>query len=353
MVHIVSASPVGSLLDVVSIPLQPSRGLLAFLAAQPRGSTVAVDQFAEVPAEFSPAVNQYLIDSGPYRAALFAAIHNCGHTLLCIDDLSFITRQETLLQRAFDMAPDGLHMYRADRPSAECSGLSDPAQNQALYRLLVDAFYIRVIERTNFLIDAVVEAKPTVAILTPLVAPELYRRSHERGLPVESFNREIEVLDVYAPDESTPHFESKVFPDMDVALPTTVQRARFAVDLGRILPDRTPDYIGTWRPSVPAEGLFEMYVTERRGDAIFGSIEDSLGSAGFDGRITDNEVGFEKFYDDQAVRSGGISSEILYSGKKTGGRYHGSYGARREQGDFWLAPFHPDIAASMRIARSE
>ena len=58
---------------------------------------------------------------------------------------------------------------------------------------------------------------------------------------------------------------------------------------GRIT-DGTPDYVGTWDMD-PFEGYFEVYVQDTDGENISGVIEDVNGSASFEGKVDESEVG--------------------------------------------------------------
>ena len=340
--HIVAASPAASLMGVLPVTLQLSTGLTAFLAQQPP-CTVAIDYPASFPIRPTQIVRDHFAHDHEYEDALLAAIAKSGHEVAFVDSVSFLERQEKLLLLAFDLAPKGLNHYCDNRPTSQNSGLTDESSLRALYRLSVDAFYTREIARTNYLIEQIAALKPGIAICGHRVARALYWRSEELGLPVESYSEETSEL------FGESHFEAKAIPEQESAIEKTVKRAFNAVEHGRITPEKTPQFIGTWREEVPAEGLFELYINGVFDGKVYGNIEDALGSASFVGRITQDRIAIQKWYDEQAHESGALREPITYEGSLNGARFTGKYTCGPERGEFWLAPFTEELAREITI----
>ncbi len=115
-----------------------------------------------------------------------------------------------------------------------------------------------------------------------------------------------------------------------------------AASIGRILPHRIPNFIGSWDLENPAEGLFEIYIEQVEGKDIYGTIEDALGSASFFGRYDPEEfINFWKEYEEPATLIGASNRTLVYSGTFKDGQYKGSFGANSMSmgRDFWLREF--------------
>jgi hypothetical protein len=123
-----------------------------------------------------------------------------------------------------------------------------------------------------------------------------------------------------------------------------LERSYKAVREGRVTDDK-PDYIGTWETALEHKGLFEVFVKERIADncitRIRGTIEDCIGTAGFEGFIDGNKLLFTKRYTNALPNA--AKGEINYNGLRHGpqkdGLYVGSYDAMGCRGDFWMKPF--------------
>lgn len=114
-------------------------------------------------------------------------------------------------------------------------------------------------------------------------------------------------------------------------------RKHSAVTLGRVLHDRLqrPDYIGTWKPECRWEGLFEMSVRQRSGTEFNGIIEDTAGTASFEGKLTDDSMEFVKRYD--PLKSiDGLTEDILYVGHMKNGVFVGTFQTGVEKYPFYL-----------------
>lgn len=116
-------------------------------------------------------------------------------------------------------------------------------------------------------------------------------------------------------------------PDPVAALERELLNRKYnSVTLGRILNEKTPDYIGTWSELCRPEGLFEMYVGERTSKDLFsGIIEDKLGTADFEGRVRDDMIEFEKRYRPDQSSEDSIKDSIYYKGLLKDGKYQGMF----------------------------
>ncbi len=110
---------------------------------------------------------------------------------------------------------------------------------------------------------------------------------------------------------------------------------------------KSPDFMGIWITSNNEKGYFFINILKNDQGKIFGTIEDTLGSATFDGEITPNKIIFDKKY----IHSNGIkpAEPIHYEGKKSCSIYEGNYKALMtcfeiyNQGTFILEPYKPSI----------
>jgi len=103
-----------------------------------------------------------------------------------------------------------------------------------------------------------------------------------------------------------------------------IKRKIRLIEEGRIVNDRKPDYIGTWRVVLPSEGYFEVFVENEKNGNIKGIIEDCLGTAKFEGKLKSNEFNFVKKYDGFCHTS--ITPEpIQYESKRVDNEFHGYF----------------------------
>jgi len=82
------------------------------------------------------------------------------------------------------------------------------------------------------------------------------------------------------------------------------QRFIYAKELGRILPNQNPDFIGNFETNIPDKsksnkaGIFEIYFKENKNNSFNGKIEDCLGTAIIKGSFLDSgkTIKFTKTY---------------------------------------------------------
>lgn len=113
-----------------------------------------------------------------------------------------------------------------------------------------------------------------------------------------------------------------------------------AAEQGRILPNRQPSWIGSWRPDCRPVGLFEIYPSIKNGSKVHGQIEDCLGTATFKGEFSRDEAVFVKEYDlDSLLEEKHLvdMGPITYHGYRVSdGDYHGNYESDNGKGQFIL-----------------
>lgn len=91
----------------------------------------------------------------------------------------------------------------------------------------------------------------------------------------------------------------------------SLERSLRLLETGRVVADRTPDYIGTWSRAEPSEGYFEMFIeSQDELGNISGTIEDCLGTAEFKGKRTSGEFTFVKEYVD--FKEGAVKDPMHY-----------------------------------------
>ena len=120
----------------------------------------------------------------------------------------------------------------------------------------------------------------------------------------------------------------------------SVLRRYNAVKLGRILPDKKPQFIGSWDIDMNERGLFEVYINKKDSNGgVRGVIEDTFGSAFFSGRIANGQIKLSKLYDNLAIKNGGASEKITYYGELKNWKYEGNFNVENCHGNFWMNEF--------------
>ncbi len=214
---------------------------------------------------------------------------------------------------------------------------------EEVYRADVEAEYIHVVRREEGILRKMKEERPDVIIVgTGHADYFIVRKSdlEDDGIEFECYSRD-EIPPDHVPrlgnDYVDACFIKNAFPDHSIAVGRDRLKRKYnAAVLGCIVPGGRPDLIGTWNVSIPARGLFEMYVETQDGDLFSGSIEDTLGGAHFDGRKGDISIEFAKEYGIQAAENGAAKGPIEYRGILKNGRYEGSFNGKGTRGSFWI-----------------
>jgi hypothetical protein len=120
----------------------------------------------------------------------------------------------------------------------------------------------------------------------------------------------------------------------DMANMTLIQRYKSIINNYTVeSSEKQPDYIGSWSMQswrVPAEGFFELFITEQQGSDVKGIIKDAYGDATFTGTLVENPLNkwhgfkFKKIYDKKAHKDtrGQI---LLYDGAGSDDWFIGHY----------------------------
>jgi len=215
---------------------------------------------------------------------------------------------------------------------------------EAGYRADVEAEYIFIVGREKKILENIQKTNPSIVVMGKGHGDIIFlnRGSLEtQGISFGQYLREIAGLRNEEADPFEGWTISAVMPEFDKKLPSFItyegpdpsvvverellQRSYNAVTQMRILPERKPDFIGTWFPKLRSRGLFEVYIEERRdGGGISGTIEDILGTAGFEGHWNGQKISFKKNYD--AQKSQGQSHyPLFYQGNLENGTIRGHY----------------------------
>lgn len=84
-------------------------------------------------------------------------------------------------------------------------------------------------------------------------------------------------------------------------------------ETGRLVPDKKPDYAGTFNTTHPSEGYFELFLDSK----TTGSVVDYLGIATVEGIFTDEKIEFTKTYNNAI--SNAMKGQIKYKARKREG----------------------------------
>lgn len=314
--------------------IHPSVGLTANLYGLPEKSRVGIEYF------------QGLYSGGKLHNIDYNGIKICEQTIQywqeVLDYLHDLKHIPVFL--------DDLETYKKYLLKAKELGISaniplkaifDKNMNERVYRSIVERENIFVVERERKMLERIAKEKPEAVLIGAGHADYLYLTPSlcsKYGIHIKSYSREklpemdllsavmrLEAegaLDVQMYFEQNPTVSSFVWSERGF-----LERNFSAVTKGRIIPDNKPKYIGTWDTKCPPRGLFEIYprYNKKKGDLI-GTIEDTIGTADFAGRITDDEVDFVKTYYAGAISVGGAEAPIRFTGSGGNGFFRGACG---------------------------
>lgn len=330
------------------INIHPSVGLTANLCGLPKNSKVGIEYFQECYSggkihnidsdygiKFDPQIIQYWQE-------VLDVLTCFKHVPVFLDDMETYKRY---LLKVKELGFVNIPM----------KAIFDRTMNKRAYRAIVEKENIFVVERERKMLERIVEEKPEIVLIGAGHADYLFLTPSlcsNYGIKVTSYSREKlpemdltsaiirleseDVLNVYMGFEQVPSVSSSVWSEREF-----LERNFSAITKGRILPDKKPKYIGTWDPKCPPRGLFEVYprYNKKKGELI-GKIEDTIGTADFAGRITDNEVDFVKTYYMGATAVGGAKAPIEFKGSGKNGVFKGVYGiGNRKELEFELREF--------------
>lgn len=343
--------------------LKPSEQLLSELSQLPAGTRVGIEEFE--PSERAK-LDDLVIDGLPcmpdegstrYWQRVAEQCRQSRLEIVHLDDpITWVdaARQEVQVHQLNEK-------INRRRSAQEFDALS--AQ---MYACGVEQQYISWIRRERAIFEKIKAAQPAVVVLSDGFADDLVIRPTD-GISVLSYAKEeapnMQVLrremgfihsdlERYTVKAVAEQLSSRIGPNTLVqnAQPQAavvpereaLERRYRAVKTGRIT-DRKPDFIGTWATDIPARGLFELFIVGRAGTHFVGTIEDTIGSATFHGRIDENNINFTKVYDAATHSIRGpmppCKGEVAYTARKSNGKYEGTFHHPTASGSFEMAEF--------------
>lgn len=307
------------------VSLRPSTGFLREISEFPKGSMVGVEWLPENRwAELSDYLRTLAEREGipgmvnvktdlPYWGRVMDACREAGHELVFLDDAEIYKRYyEATIRFAKEHAKfDDLCMEEGESDLDYTLKLL--RMHEAEHRADIVRRRIHEIERDNALLQAIKSADVSHAIVGLghsefwFANREAIRKAH--GIVFDRYSTDMPIFHGLGPILTTdavpePHI---------VYMRTALEREVKFLETGRIT-DGTPDFVGAWDLVNPWHGYFELYIDSRQDGVVKGRIEDCIGSAVFEGTMTDSGFDFVKRY---TVCSEGSSEEIKYKGKIT------------------------------------
>ncbi|MGA3021144.1 MAG: hypothetical protein ABSD68_04315, partial [Candidatus Micrarchaeales archaeon] len=218
----------------------------------------------------------------------------------------------------------------------------------ALYVLEVEMEYLHHVKREDALVNAMLSQKPEVVIVGLGHSDILWDRfkngrltgikfgsyATEEGCVPDFVDGELTTCLSEAPSKS----EEKAIIEMlserippntlmqdsgsdgaYLAIRDSLERKYCAIKSGRITEEK-PDAIGTWDTTIRAKGLFELFITERNGTKVSGTIEDTLGKSTFNGVWESDFISFVKEYQNPAILAGASQKALFYNGQSRNGK---------------------------------
>lgn len=339
----------------VPIALRPSRRLLDELRTLPRGACVCLETLGPEDrraAEGILAKQGMNVRIGPeddsdYWNGIGSVLDGSGLVAVYLKDAEGYAMQIAMGWEA--------EVFRHDLESASDRSASS-ALKRELYELEVAMNMNTIISMHDRMVDRIRESRPSVAVVQ-LAHAATMRFDYENGLieglsfgsySVERGPKEAFVGNDFAVKEPSnkdewdalrAHIHGLAFENVlagahssdsyltdgknPVAQRSRILRKQYAIFETRIT-GRTPDYIGTWDPDVPANGLFEMFIDRRDGYDISGTIEDTDGTADFKGGFYGDIILFSMRYR-KGHEQEKDSPPLAFEGVLKDGRVSGTY----------------------------
>lgn len=234
------------------------------------------------------------------------------------------------------------------------------------HRLAVERDYLFYVIREDKIVEKIKETKPKVVVLGGAHSDYIDQNSDALGIEVEEYLWETSwtermnayssfsedayegVMELMREHGKRNFLGPKLHRDYRLLLPRELAERKYtALTQGRIIPEDTPAYIGTWDPEVPENGLFEVYPMGTRKDGtIFGLIEDTIGTANFSGRFTDGQINFVKAYvAKESDMDLATKDRVFFIAENTGfaNEYLGTFETSSYKRTFTIKPFLPSL----------
>ncbi|MBU2639449.1 MAG: hypothetical protein KKG75_01940 [Nanoarchaeota archaeon] len=166
-------------------------------------------------------------------------------------------------------------------------------RNERIYRAKVLMKKTHELGRDQGMLDNLRKSRVKVAVVGLSHGDLWSARREELCLDIDSYSRQT-LIGGYGATE----FEEDAKPDPNLVYEreSLLREIRF-LRTGRIVNERTPDFVGTWDRHTPSEGYFEMFISELDGKTLSGIIEDYNGKAFFSGEFREGILRFTKYYD--------------------------------------------------------
>lgn len=335
----------GLLIPNSDIPVAPSRELMRDLLDLPRGSTVGIEfsqQFQE-PFDVDDIEINAGLESNFYWRRIIRTCNIKKLNIVYLEDFDTYKKYVRKLLETKTLEQQGWDLY-ADNPEFFKTGQAKQLAAQH-YMSETESQYIFVVEREAKILDKIRETNPTVVIIGKGHTDYLTQNtSDDNPLSNVEYTREVVFQtpwhwpeDLQLPYERAhKDYKGEIDPAILLERELLVRKYR-AIKEKRITEGFKPDFVGTWDLDLPARGLFEVFV---EGSRFGGRIEDTLGTAVFEGTINDTEVSFVKGYDPEKSSPEATPKPVRYAGNLVHGQYEGQYEVAntRISGSFTLKP---------------
>lgn len=311
-------------------PVAPSKELMRDLLNLPEGSSVGIELCSQFQAPFDVDGIEINVgfESNFYWRRVKRVCDMRKLNVVYLEDFDTYKKyvRKLLEARAFEQQAWGHYEENPDFFE------TDEAKQLAAkhYVAEVEAQYIFIVEREGKIIDKIRETNPTIVILGKGHTDYLTQiQDDSYPMPNAKYIREVvRPTPWHWPEElQLPYSRARADYKGEVDLAVLLERELLirkyrALKEKRITDGTKPDFIGTWDLDLEARGLFEVFV---EGSRFGGRIEDTLGTAVFEGTVTDSEVAFVKVYDPEKSSQEVTTDPIRYVGNLVHGKYEGHY----------------------------
>lgn len=311
---------------------EPSEEFFCLLARLPKGTRVGVETQPlkireEVEAHFLECIKKVDPDArGGYKywdsywEPVINVCRETGHELVYLESKEAWRRhneaQAELLKAERALQGVSRKSYQKQLEIAE-------ARKAAVLR----ARKIHEIDRADAILQAIKEGNVELAVCA-LGHADYWMSQREaiqksQGIDFEQYTTDIPDYHAILPRTL---FTPNAQPNPKVAFEReSLLRALRLLETGRIMPDKTPDFVGTWTWPEASRGYFEMFIRSRFDNRhVSGTIEDCLGTAEFRGELTPQAFTFVKSYREPCSQEA-VTDPIRYELKKSGNGYMGNY----------------------------
>lgn len=306
-------------LRVSDIFIGPSRQSMRDLLTLPEGSSVGIETCPELEKPFEVRGQPIDVDKSTdfYWQRIKKLCQRKNLEVVYLEDFA-------TYQKYVEKLVEVESLYRRLEGELVLGGLPDKV-TQRIYKTQTEADHIFYQEREEKLLERIQETKPTVVILGRGHTDHLIKSKgfKKRGIePKQYLGEEViwsESFSLAFPEKRYQRAESvsPLTPDKKLILQKKLEERSYrAVTEGRVMANKTPDYIGTWDVHVPARGLFEIYLDKKDKSGMgTGIIENCLGTGKIlFSKFENHEVCFLKKYKPQGSSGSAAKDEILYEG---------------------------------------